>query len=117
MGDYGVTCNAYAPIAATRMSTGEEAQARYKKKYELGLYSKERYEEVTHPPSPETVPPLIVYLCLDKAAGINGQVFSIRGEIIGIYSKPKITKAIRKETGLWTIDELIELVPKELLGK
>ena len=115
MGRYGVTCNAYAPTAATRFTLSEEIVAGFKKRYEAGLLTKERYEELTNPPSPETVTPFIVYLCTDEAADINGQVFDVTGGNIAIYSEPVKKKVITKQEGLWTVGELIELVPKVLL--
>jgi len=115
MGRYGVTCNAYAPTAATRFTLSEEIVAGFKKRYEAGLLTKERYEELTNPPSPETVTPFIVYLCTDEAADINGQVFDVTGGNIAIYSEPVKKKVITKKEGLWTVEELIGLVPKVLL--
>lgn len=116
MREHGVTCNAYAPLAATRMTVSDEAEERQRKKLEKGLITRERYEEVARPPDPATVPPLIVYLCTDNAANISGQIFSIRGNTIGVYAKPVITKTIGKDTGLWTADELTEVVPHSLLA-
>jgi NAD(P)-dependent dehydrogenase (short-subunit alcohol dehydrogenase family) len=115
MGRYGVTCNAYAPTAATRFTLSDDIVAGFKKRYEAGLMTKERYEELTNPPSPETVTPLIVYLCTDEAADINGQVFDVTGGNIAIYSEPVKKKSIIKEKGLWTVAELIEQVPRVLL--
>lgn len=115
MGRYGVTCNAYAPTAATRFTLSDEIVAGFKKRYEAGLMTKERYEELTSPPSPETVTPLIVYLCTDEAADINGQVFDVTGGNIAIYSEPLKKKSIVKPEGLWTVEELIDQVPKVLL--
>lgn len=111
MGKYGVTCNAYAPTASTRFSASEEIQAGFKKRYEAGLMTKERYEELTNLPDPMTLTPLLVYLCTDEAADINGQVFDVTGGNITIYSEPVRMKSIEKEDGLWTIEELIKKVP------
>ena len=115
IGRYGVTCNAYAPTAATRFTLSEDIVAGFKKRFEAGLMTKERFEELTNPPSPETVAPFIVYLCTDEAANINGQVFDVTGGNIAIYSEPVKKKTIAKKKGLWTVEELIELVPKVLL--
>ena len=115
VGRYGVTCNAYAPIAATRFTLSDDIVAGFKKRYEAGLMTKERYEELTNPPRPETVGPFIVYLCTEAAADINGQVFDVTGGDIAIYSEPVKKKAITKKQGLWTVEELIEQVPKGLL--
>jgi len=115
MGRYGVTCNAYAPIAGTRRLLGERNKSRLTKQYETGLMSKELYEKLTNPPAPETVAPLIVYLCTEEASNTNGQVFDIIGANIAIYSEPVKKKAILKEEGLWTVAELADLVPRVLL--
>jgi hypothetical protein len=60
--------------------------------------------------------PFLIYLCTDKAADINGQVFDVTGGNIAIYSEPVKIKAIDKKMGLWTVDELIKQVPSLLEG-
>jgi NAD(P)-dependent dehydrogenase (short-subunit alcohol dehydrogenase family) len=116
IGRYGVTVNAYAPTAGTRFTLSEDIVAGFKKRYEAGLMTKERYEELTNPPSPETLAPFLVYLCTDKAADINGQVFDVTGGNIALYSEPVKKTSIDKKDGLWTVDELIKQVPKLLEG-
>ncbi len=111
VGRYGVTCNAYAPTAGTRFTLSPDIVAGFKKRLDTGLITKERYEELTNPPTPETVTPFIVYLCTDEAAQINGQVFDITGGLISYYSIPVREKSINKEKGMWTVEELIKLVP------
>jgi 3-oxoacyl-[acyl-carrier protein] reductase len=115
VGRYGITCNAYAPTAATRFTLAEDVVAGFRKRYEAGLMTKERFEELTNPPGPETVAPFIIYLCTDEAADINGQVFDVTGGNIAIYSEPVKVRSIDKAQGLWTVEELIEQVPKVLL--
>jgi len=110
-GRYGVTCNAYAPTASTQFSASPEIQAGFKKRYEAGLMTKERYEELTNLPDPMTLTPFIVYLCSDLGADINGQVFDVTGGNIAIYSEPVKVKAIDKKDGLWTMEELTKQVP------
>lgn len=116
LGRYGVTCNAYAPTASTRFSASEEIQAGFKKRYESGLMTKERFEELTNLPSPESVAPFIVYLCTDAAADINGQVFDVTGNNIAIYSEPVKKKTITKPAGLWSVEELAKQMPQLLEG-
>ncbi len=111
IGRYGATCNAYAPTASTRFSASEDIQAGFKKRYEAGLMTKERYEELTNLPDPMTLTPFLIYLCTDEAAEINGQVFDVTGGNIAMYSEPVKLKSIDKKEGLWTVDELIKLVP------
>lgn len=113
--EYGITCNAYSPIAATRLNLSPDAAVRRKKMYEEGLMDRKVYNELASASSPEVIAPLLVYLCTDEAAGVNGQVFHIAGGDIALCSKEAERNAIHKETGLWTVDELIELVPKVVL--
>ncbi len=117
MATFGVTCNAFAPAAATRLTTSDAVRKHLKKIYEEGILTKERYEEMVNPPSPETVAPLIVYLCTEEAADINGQVFDIDGNNIALYSNPTKIRTIFKERGLWTVEELARLVPKSLTDR
>jgi NAD(P)-dependent dehydrogenase (short-subunit alcohol dehydrogenase family) len=111
MGKYNVTCNAYAPTASTRFSASEDIQTGFKKRYEAGLMTKERFEELTNLPDPMTLTPFLVYLCTQEAANINGQVFDVTGGNITMYSEPVRMKSIDKKEGLWTIEELIKMVP------
>jgi len=106
VGRNGITCNAYAPTAATRFTLSDDVVAGFKKRYEAGLMTKERFEELTNPPAPETVNPFIVFLCTDAGADINGQVFDVTGGDIALYSEPKKINMITKK-GMWTVDELI----------
>ena len=116
MGRYGVTCNTYAPTAGTRFTLSEDIKAGFKKRFDSGLITKERFEELIHPPEADTVAPFVVYLCTNEAANINGQVFDVTYPNISIYSEPAKTKTITQEKGkLLTVDELIQLVPKVLL--
>jgi len=116
VGRYGITCNAYAPTAGTRFTLSEDIIAGFKKRYEAGLMTKERYEELTNPPAPATVAPFIIYLCTDAAADINGRTFDVTGNNIAIYSEPVKEKLIFKTKDIWTIEELVDIVPSVLLA-
>ena len=118
LGRSGITCNCIAPMAATRMTMTDEVLAGMKKRYETGLISKERYEEFLDMPGPEFVPPTVVYLATDAAANINGQVLGCGGGRVALYSEPVEIRGLyrdHKKEGPWTVDELINLVPKTLL--
>jgi NAD(P)-dependent dehydrogenase (short-subunit alcohol dehydrogenase family) len=116
VGRYGVTCNAYAPTAGTRFTLSEDVKTGFQNRLDRGLITKERYEELMHPPGPETVAPFVAYLCTNEAANINGQVFDVTYPNIAIYSESARAKTITQEKGkLFTVDELIKLVPAVLL--
>ncbi len=115
IGRYGVRCNAFCPRAATRFTLDDSVRAGYRKRYEAGLMSKDDLDRRLNMPSPDTCGPLIAYLCTDAAADINGQVFGIEGNAVSIYSEPVKEKILHKEGELWTVEELINLVPGTLL--
>jgi 3-oxoacyl-[acyl-carrier protein] reductase len=117
LGPYGITCNAYAPSAATRMNTrgAEEFKARLRREYESGTITKEYYDQQRMPrPQPEAMAPFVIYLCTDEAAFINGQLFPIWGRQEIHISTEEVKNSIVKE-GFFTVEELIEKVPNVLL--
>ncbi|MFC1919563.1 SDR family NAD(P)-dependent oxidoreductase [Chloroflexota bacterium] len=118
MGRYGATCNAISPGAATRMTVTEEVKAGWKKGLEMGALSKQDYDLLTDMPGPEYVPPAVLFLASDAAADINGQVLGIFGGRMSIYSEPTEARILAKDYrkhGPWTLDELKDLIPKNLL--
>ncbi len=90
LGKYGITCNAISP----RGHSGREGG-------DLG---------------PEHCAPLVVYLCTDEARDINGQIFNCRQGSIGIYSEPQLVNQIFNDGEIWSLEQLINLVPKTLLA-
>jgi NAD(P)-dependent dehydrogenase (short-subunit alcohol dehydrogenase family) len=115
LGSYGITCNVYGPGAATRLNKAEESLARFDRMIKMGIpVDKKFVEQLKNLPPPETIPPFLIYLCTDEAANINGLVFDIFGQEIRIYTE-EMRNHIVKEKGLWTIEELRDLVPKVLL--
>jgi NAD(P)-dependent dehydrogenase (short-subunit alcohol dehydrogenase family) len=115
MGRYGVTCNAIRPGAGTRMTLTPELKAAWEKRAAAGLPGVGA--EAGLPPllamTPEDVSPMVVFLCTDEAANINGCTFDVHGGDIALYSEPGNFRSIYKK-GIWTVDELCELAPKSL---
>jgi len=114
LGKYGITSNAYSPMARTAMAFSPEALERHKRRYEGGWVTKETYEKMLDPPPPEAMAPLIVYLATNEAGDINGQVFDVRGDSISVHDGTPQKKTIRKASGFWTVEELTEAVPREM---
>jgi NAD(P)-dependent dehydrogenase (short-subunit alcohol dehydrogenase family) len=73
MARYGVTCNAIAPAARTRMTEGAYG--------ELLAGGVEGFD-FWHP---DNVAPLVVYLCSDEASHISGKVFGVQGDVVELY--------------------------------
>jgi hypothetical protein len=115
MGAYGVTCNAIRPIAATRLTVTPELKAAWERRAARGLDDAGTRQSITEllNSSPEEVSPLVVFLCTDDAANINGCTFDVHSGTISLYSEPVPFRTIYKE-GTWSVDELAQLIPKSI---
>ena len=100
LGRLGITCNAIAPMAATRLTEGMIEQAA-----KIGLII----------PEPGYVAPLVAYLASDSAWNVNGQVFYVFGGTICLCQQAVPHRTIFKQER-WTLDELAQLVPQQLMG-
>jgi NAD(P)-dependent dehydrogenase (short-subunit alcohol dehydrogenase family) len=88
MGKYGVTANAIAPVARTRMSANVPGDLA-----EMG--------------EPEDVAPLVVHLLSDRARHITGQVYTAVGGKIAVWNQPREVRAMYKD-GRWTPEEIAD---------
>lgn len=60
--------------------------------------------------------PFLACLCTEQAGSINGSVFGVAGSgEITCYSEPVVQSRIHKDSEPWTIEELTERVPQDLL--
>jgi len=66
-------------------------------------------------PVADELGPFIAYLATDEAAHITGSVFRVAGNHVGLFSIPEEIKTIDRKDGMWTVDELVKVVPKDLL--
>jgi NAD(P)-dependent dehydrogenase (short-subunit alcohol dehydrogenase family) len=102
LGRYGVTVNAIAPGAATRMTVSPEMEEALKGRVERGELTQAE-ADARRLPGPEYIAPIVVYLCTDAAANINGRIFYTAGGQIGLMPNLDPIKNIFKE-GMWTLD-------------
>jgi NAD(P)-dependent dehydrogenase (short-subunit alcohol dehydrogenase family) len=101
MGRYGVTVNAIAPGARTRMTEKTFGDL----KVPAGTFD---------PLAPENVAPVVAYLCTDAAAHITGQVLGVTGGLVQLYQG--WTPVAELDRGRrWEITELADRVG-ELFG-
>jgi len=89
---YGVSVNAIAPIARTRMT-----QATF------GALEADAGEFDAMDPA--NVAPLVVYLASDLSNDVTGEVLGIRGGELERYAPWAVSKAIAKD-GRWTVEEI-----------
>ncbi|MDX3455599.1 SDR family oxidoreductase [Streptomyces sp. ME02-8801-2C] len=90
---YGVSANAVAPVARTRMSANVPMELA-----EIG--------------EPEDVAALVVYLLSDRAKeqGITGQVYTVAGPKIAVWAQPRELRAAYASGG-WTAERIAEFLP------
>jgi NAD(P)-dependent dehydrogenase (short-subunit alcohol dehydrogenase family) len=117
LGRYGVTCNAISPGAATRMTATVPANAaQLRARAGAAPVVQDAPRRSTVPPmrEPEYVAPMTVFLATDAAWNINGKIFYVAGGRISLAHEETAMRQISKD-GMWTIDELRELVPSQLM--
>ena len=112
LGRYGVTCNAIRPRAASRMTLSDEMKAAAEKSRAAGLApAGDDVVSQLAKLQPEYVAPLVVYLCTDAAANVNGRNFLVGGPTIALFSDPEPIRQIYNPRGFWTLDELDQIMP------
>src|SRR2546423_2550708 len=116
LGRYGVTCNAIAPGAATRMTaTVPQNTAQLRARAGTApVVQERRASSVPEMREPEYVAPMTVFLACDEAWNINGKIFYVAGGRISLAHEETAMRQIMKN-GMWTVDELRELVPSQLM--
>ena len=95
MARFNVRSNCIAPFAFTRMIESIPAQTEDEKRRLAA------FREMT----PEKIAPLAVYLASDAAAGISGQVLSVRNNEIFLFNQPRPIRTIHRADG-WTPQKL-----------
>ncbi|WP_432156383.1 MULTISPECIES: SDR family NAD(P)-dependent oxidoreductase [unclassified Streptomyces] len=90
---YGVTANAVAPVARTRMSANVPVELA-----EMG--------------EPEDVAALVTYLLSDRAReqGVTGQVYTIAGAKLAVWAQPRELRAAYAD-GSWSAERIAEVLP------
>ncbi|MGW0856106.1 SDR family NAD(P)-dependent oxidoreductase [Streptomyces sp. NPDC002690] len=112
----GITVNAIAPFALTRMT--EDAKQRDAALVAAGAMSERRLKAKEARADAGMVAPIVVYLASDAAAEVTGCVFRAGGGKIGLYSHPVETRTVFRdeESGPWSYDELADLLPRTVLA-
>ena len=64
---------------------------------------------------PSKISPLVVWLCTDGAANVNGRTFEVWGNTISLLSEPDPLRTITHPTG-WDLDSLDLVAPTSLVS-
>ncbi len=107
MGRYGVTANAIAPRATTRMiGSIPDSAAEIRARGGVASISDSSGDDNLRDLDPDAVAPFVCYLASDHAGNVNGQTFLVYGSTISLVSQPRPERAIWTETGHWDMDDL-----------
>ena len=114
LGKYGITVNAIAPAAATRLLATIPEKAQQIRRQRGVATAAPMASALPRPAAePEDIAPFVVYLATDAAANINGQTFMVRGGTISLLNYPAPVRTITKGER-WTAQEIAILFPSTL---
>ena len=103
----GITCNALAPFAATRVTDmiqpANAAQASYKERA-LKL-------------SPDHVARLVSYLASPAAQTVSGQLFGVRGREVFLFSQPRPIARVVNMDQDWQLPDLAAAIESDFSGQ
>ncbi len=126
LGRYGVTVNAIAPGAATRLTATVPDSARQLRASRgiagaggasaATVMANRAAEEAAGMRGPDMVAPMTIYLLLDDAWNVNGKIFQVAGGHIGLCNEQYPPLRNIYKHGKWTLDELRMLVPQQLMA-
>lgn len=125
LGRYGVTVNCIAPGAATRLTATVPSSAR-EMRARAGIAGAQGPATPAAAPAatpaadpmrgPDMVAPMTIYLLLDEAWNINGRIFQVAGGHVGLLQDMYPPYRNIFKNGKWTLDELRQIVPAQLMS-
>jgi NAD(P)-dependent dehydrogenase (short-subunit alcohol dehydrogenase family) len=107
---YGITVNAIAPGALTRMTEGLPAIRAARAGSQSGSPDVPRDETAAVARSPENVAPLVAWLASAESAGITGRVFNVGGGRLSVAEGWVAGPGVERD-GLFDTEELGAIVP------
>jgi NAD(P)-dependent dehydrogenase (short-subunit alcohol dehydrogenase family) len=96
---YGVTVNAVAPRARTRLTMGTFAGSGREQEFATA-------EKAFDPMDPDNIAPFVTFLATEDAADITAQTFIVYGGSVGHVKLPQVSDILFKEGGRLTVEEI-----------
>ena len=114
LGRFGIRCNAIRPVALTiQVAEYHEHTVRWRELMDatMGTGTTQMDPDAI---SPRKIAPFVVWLCTDAASAVNGRTFAVSGDRVSLLTEPRPKTTIERAGG-WTLDELDEVAPEELV--
>ena len=115
VGRFDIRCNAIRPLAMTlQVQEYNDHSAPWRPLMDatMGRPSEQQPADVI---APAKIAPLVVWLCTDAAANVNGRTFLVFGDRISLLTEPKAKTTIEQPGG-WTLDDLDRVAPDDLVA-
>jgi NAD(P)-dependent dehydrogenase (short-subunit alcohol dehydrogenase family) len=119
LGRFGVRCNAIRPQASGQSGADYAVTtAKWTKLISLGMHPRTvsvlpRMLADPELSPPRKISPLVVWLCTEAAANINGRTFEVWGNTICLLSEPEPLRTLTSDHD-WDLDQLDALAPTVL---
>jgi NAD(P)-dependent dehydrogenase (short-subunit alcohol dehydrogenase family) len=118
LGRFNVRCNAIRPRAATTITEGIDLKRflpviRALGRYWVGTRAPVAPRQAVY--KPDAVAPLVVWLCTDAAANVNGRDFYVAGNEVGLFPELEVERLVYREGG-WNLDALDSAARDYLIG-
>src|SRR5215510_2073624 len=120
-GRFGIRCNMIRPRATVNTGGGAWGREVFAKwtpmvkalgRYWIGDRGQSGFTRAAHP---EQVAELVVWLCTDAAANVNGRSFYVAGEEVGLWSEPELIRSLVRPGG-WDLDSLDMFARDTMIG-
>jgi 3-oxoacyl-[acyl-carrier protein] reductase len=120
-GRFNIRCNMIRPRATVNTGGGEWGAQVFQKwapmvramgRYWMGDRGLSSFRRPAHP---ERVAELVVWLCTEAAANVNGRSFYVAGDEVGLWSEPELIRSLARPGG-WDLDSLDEFAHDVMTG-
>jgi 3-oxoacyl-[acyl-carrier protein] reductase len=112
---FGITCNAFAPLAFTRATFELQAyDMAASTEQESPWIDRKLAKKISATPGPDDLVPFLIFLCTDQAEKISGSIFFVGGNDISLYSEVVNERSLSKFGDKWTVEELMQEAPRAL---
>jgi 3-oxoacyl-[acyl-carrier protein] reductase len=66
---------------------------------------------------PQHIAPIVAWLASEDAAGITAEIFHTARGGLAIMQQPLVIKQFKKTSGVWSLDELDQIVPQLIAAR